>query len=274
MPSKKNAKVKDAQIVETKPKAVKPEPMGHVVEVAAYETQRQSVEGMITAAIKKGADVETMKEVLAMRRELKAEFAKEQFDSAMSYFQAECPPIKRNKDGSKTNAGQVVFRYAPIEVMVTTVQPFLKKNGLRFHFETVKNEQGKVTDVRCIATHSLGHSEYSDFPVSEEAGTSIMSSSQKSASGISYSKRQAFKNMFGIVEEDEDNEERLKKDEGTALAQKSAPTLEQIRELIAKAGYKEGKIAEKFNVGTIDDLDNRQLCILGKSLIKKLNGKE
>jgi len=46
------------------------------------------VETLIAQAIDKNVPVQTMERLLVMRRELKAEFAKEAFDKAMSEFQA------------------------------------------------------------------------------------------------------------------------------------------------------------------------------------------
>jgi len=58
---------------------------------------RHDAEALIAKAIDKNVHVETTERLLMMRRELKAEWAKEAFDKAMSAFQAECPIIKKNK---------------------------------------------------------------------------------------------------------------------------------------------------------------------------------
>lgn len=237
-------------------------------EISVYQQQQASVENMIMQAIKEGTPVETLERVLAMRKELKAEYAKEQYDIAMSGFQSECPIIKRVKEGSKTKSGQLAFKYAPLEVIIKAVQPMMQKYNLSYNFKPMKNEAGKITDVRCYATHINGYSDFSEMPVTEGGGTSLMSGSQISAASITFSKRYAFCNIFGIVTEEEDNENELPKD---APAEPSVrERLPIIKRMIADAGFKEGAIAQKFNSPSIDDMDERNLKILEKSLQEKL----
>jgi hypothetical protein len=78
---------------------------------APYEN---SAEALIAQAIEKGTSVDTMERLLAMRRELKSEWSKEQYDKAMAAFQAACPTIKKTRE-VKTDGGKVAYRYAPIE---------------------------------------------------------------------------------------------------------------------------------------------------------------
>ena len=59
---------------------------------------RHDAEALIAKAIDKNVPVETMERLLAMRRELKAEWAKEEFDKAMSAFQSDCPIIKKRRE--------------------------------------------------------------------------------------------------------------------------------------------------------------------------------
>ena len=259
----------------TKEKAVKDTPKKSPTEVAvvptqqvsAYQQQQASVEKMITQAITTGVPVETMERVLAMRKELKAEYAKEQYDLAMSGFQSECPIIKRVKEGSKTKGGQVAFKYAPLEVIIKEVQPIMRKYNLSYNFKPMKNEAGKLTDVRCYAMHIAGYSDYSEMPVTEGGGTSLMSGSQISAASITFAKRYAFCNIFGIVTEEEDDEKQLPKETAPQFPPQSIGTL---RQMIKDAKLDESVIAGKFNVATIEELDERNLKVLEKSLLQKL----
>lgn len=235
-------------------------------QVSAYQQQLRSVENMIMQAIKEGTPVETLERVLAMRDKLKAEYAKEQYDIAMSGFQSECPIIKRVKDGSRTKSGQLAFKYAPLEVIIKEVQPMMRKYKLSYNFKPMKNDAGKITDVRAYATHINGYSDFSEMPVTEGGGTSLMSGSQVSAASITFAKRYAFCNIFGIVTEEEDDEKQIPKDTVTPKAQSIAT----IRKMIKDAKLKEGVVAGKFNVGTIDDLNQRELLILEKSLLERL----
>lgn len=56
-----------------------------------------NAEGPIAKAIEKKGPVDTMERIPAMRRDLKAEFAKEAFDQAMAKFPMECLVIEKRK---------------------------------------------------------------------------------------------------------------------------------------------------------------------------------
>ena len=50
-------------------------------------------ETLISQGIAAGVNVDSLERLLAMRREVKAEWAQERFDVAMSTFQSACPQI-------------------------------------------------------------------------------------------------------------------------------------------------------------------------------------
>lgn len=158
-----------------------------------------SPENLIAQAIDKALPVETMEKLLLMRKELKAEFAKEAFDAAMSRFQAECPVIEKTKKGP-SNA----YKYAPIEEIVRQVKKPLEENGFSYSIQTqMTNDKVKVT---CIAKHKLGHSEPSDVELPLANKTGLMNAPQQTAATMTYAKRYAFCNAFGIMTGDEDTD--------------------------------------------------------------------
>jgi hypothetical protein len=83
-----------------------------------------SIEALIAKAIDKNVPVETMERLLAMRRELRAEWAKEEFDKAMAAFQAECPIIDKS---SKVSFGTTRYSYAALDEIVKEVKGFCQK---------------------------------------------------------------------------------------------------------------------------------------------------
>lgn len=183
-------------------------------EISAYERQRNSVEAMITQAITAGMPVETMKEILAMRKELKAEWAKEQFDKAMADFQAECPVIEKTKMARDNEKGKDLYAYAPLDVILNTkaddgtrVKELLARHGLSYSFRT-ENTPDRIK-VTCIAKHVAGHFEESIMETTLGNKTPIMSAPQQTAATVTFNKRYAFQNAFGIITGDEDNEQRM-----------------------------------------------------------------
>src|SRR6478609_2716536 len=120
------------------------------------EEVKFDAESLIAKAIESNVPVETMERLLAMRKELKAEWAKEQFDKAMAKFQAECPTIVKTKD-VKTKAGIVAYKYAPIESIVEQVKKPLQDNGFSYSTSMELLQTGVKMSVKI--THKDGHSE-------------------------------------------------------------------------------------------------------------------
>lgn len=266
MTEKKNApEIKEAEIVTVEKETA-------VVEITTYEKQRNSVEGMIAQAIEKGLPVETMERILAMRKELKADWAKEQFDRAMAAFQAECPVIEKKKE-VKNDSGKVLYSYAPLESILTTtkkdtgekVSELISKHGLSYSFKTTNT--ATEVDAKCIVKHIDGYSEESNMLTALSNKTNIMSAPQQIAATLTFNKRYAFLNAFGITTGGEDDESQLPKD---TVQQVSAPALGTIRQMIKDAKKTEGEMAQKFNVATLEEISAHDLKVLEKSLLAKL----
>lgn len=172
-------------------------------EIEERKAPELSIEGIISQAISAGTPVETMERLLAMRRELKAEKAKEEFDRAMTAFQGECPVIARRKEVA-TNTGAKAYSYAPLEDIVSQTRELLQRHGFSYAVETYTSPE-TVRSV-CVAKHSGGHSEQSSFEVPLGGKTAMMSNTQVVASALTFAKRYAFCNAFGILTGDADTQ--------------------------------------------------------------------
>lgn len=181
--------------------------------------QNFPVEALLQSAIDKNVPIETMERLLAMRRELKAEAAKEAFDRAMAAFQSECPVIEKLKP-VKDNHERVLYSYAPLDSIVAQVKEKLGKHGLSYAIQT----EMTATHVKviCIAKHEFGHSESSTVEMPLSTRTGIMSAPQQVAATITFGKRYAFCNAFGIMTGDEDTDG--KEDKPTQTFKKKPPT--------------------------------------------------
>lgn len=169
---------------------------GHLVPVGL------DAETLIAKALEHNVPIETMERLLAMRTQLKAERAKEAFFSALSNFQSECPIIQKGRQ-VKSKDGSVRYSYANLEDIITTSGPHLKNNGLSYTIKAEFKEEGIIAS--CVAHHVMGHSEESSFaiPIEKEA---FMNDAQKSGSALTYAKRYAFCNAFGIMTGDQDDD--------------------------------------------------------------------
>lgn len=160
-----------------------------------------SPEALIQLAIREKADVNTMERLLAMRKELKAEYAREQYNKEMAKLQAECPTIVKSKV-VKNKDGSVRYKFAPIDVIINQVKDLIEKHG--FSYSVTTRTDGTIAAVFRV-THKLGHYEESIFavPVDKDA---YMNEAQKVASAFTFAKRYAFCNAFGIMTGDEDDD--------------------------------------------------------------------
>ena len=183
-----------------------------------------SPENLISQAIDKALPVETMEKLLMMRRELKAEYAKEEFDSAMSRFQADCPIIEKNKSGPNG-----VYKYAPLEEIVRQVKKELEKNG--FSYSILTNMTTGKVKVTCVVKHKLGHSESSDVELPLAKQTGMMNAPQQTAATMTYAKRYAFCNAFGIMTGDEDTDAVI--DASPSLNTQSLPPSVPVQKTLA-----------------------------------------
>lgn len=166
--------------------------------------QRQdfNLETIFLKAIEKDASVDTIERLMAMQKQMKADWAQEEYFRALSDFQSKCPVIKKSRE-VKGNDGKVRYQYASLDDIVKQVSPILKDCGLSF---TIKAEYKEGFIVAyCEVHHNAGHSSVSSFmvPIEKEA---YMNEAQKTASAQTYAKRYAFCNAFGILTSDFDDD--------------------------------------------------------------------
>jgi hypothetical protein len=176
---------------------------GIVVKEDLIATSGNQAEVLIARAIDKDVSVETMEKLLAMRRELKHEWAKEQFDKAVAKFQKECPVIEKTKAVFEKDRRTVRYKYAPIDVIISQAKECIADNGLSYALNVEQDD--KMLTVICNVKHESGHAEESRFsvPIGNEG---FMSDVQKYGARCTFAKRYAFCNAFGILTGDEDND--------------------------------------------------------------------
>lgn len=156
-----------------------------------------NIGALLEKAVDVKSGVEALKELVALQDQLRRQQAKAEFDAAMAAFQAECPPITKEKTVSVNN--QVMYRYAPIEAIEIQIRPVRERHGFSHRFDTdVESKDGWVI-AKCVVTHRAGHSEASvcKFPLAER--TRAMSPTQQYAATLTFANRRALMNAYGIV---------------------------------------------------------------------------
>ena len=182
-------------------------------------------EALIARAIDRGVSIETMEKLLAMRRELKEEAAKEAYFGALASFQAACPEIGRDKQVNDKH-GTPRYRYAPIERIVAAVKAALAHNGFSYVLASEQDEVS-VTGL-CVSHHIDGHTETTSFkvPIDKDA---YMNEPQKFASARTFAQRYAFKGAYGIQTGDDDDDANQIELEGRADNEQSEPVRPPVR---------------------------------------------
>lgn len=187
---------------------------GELVEspgVAIMQSSDVSIDNLMARAIDGGANIDVLERLMVLRDKLKAEAAKAAFDAAMAAFQAECPVIRKTKDvhtkdkpdGSQ---GSKAYSFAPLESIVSQVKPLLQKYGFSYNFRSITDKEKQQITAICIVHHTDGHEQESPVQVPYGNKTPVMSDSQVAMAAMTFAKRYAFCNAFGIMTGDEDNE--------------------------------------------------------------------
>lgn len=157
---------------------------------------------LLAMATKMGADVEKMSKLLDLQERWEANQAKKAFNEAMAGFQGECPVIKKGTAGGQTKAGKIAYRYATLGAIVDQTRHLLEKHGLSYAIKT-EFPDGQVKAI-CIVKHAAGHTEQSEVVMPLATRTEIMSAPQQVAATITFAKRYAFVNAFGIMTDADD----------------------------------------------------------------------
>jgi hypothetical protein len=175
--------------------------MGEIMKTENNEIQQNdfgnmNIEKLISQAIEKGS-METVEKLLAVRRELKSEWAREEYFKDLSMLQRLLPEIKNTKDGSKTDKGDVIFLYAPIEDIIGQTKDIISDYGFSYIFDSKSIEGGVSVSIQ--VNHKCGHSEVRSIDLPFPTKTRIMTDTQLVGSTIKYGNRYLFKNVFGIT---------------------------------------------------------------------------
>lgn len=163
------------------------------------------LEAIFKQAVDTKAGVEVLERLLVIRREMRDERAKEQFNEAMRQFQAECPPIKKTV-GVRDNADKLAYHYAPIEKVAAHIKPYCEKYGFSYDFDTDTSSVVGFVIAICNVKHVGGHRESRSVKLPLSAGTRMMSATQVFAGTLTFANRRALQNSFGLTLEGEDND--------------------------------------------------------------------
>ena len=141
-------------------------------------------------------DPAKLRELLAVRREWRADEAAAAFNAAVVRFQQRCPIIAKGDRAEKNN-------YAALDRIWRAVRPLMEECGLAISWESVR----PLNDV-CILDghlrHSQGHTEPLHYelpmpkPITSREGKMVQNVAQAMGSATTYAKRYATCAALGI----------------------------------------------------------------------------
>jgi len=161
-------------------------------------------DSLLTLAIEKGVDTNTLEKLIALRNAEISRQAEAEFALHFAAMQAEFIPVGKSSQANDAN-GRKLYSYCPLENILAMAAPIMAKHGFAYRWteEALANKEKRIN---CIVS-GWGHSETSfvDIPFMEPTtrATNIV---QMRGSATTYGKRYSFLNATGIIVGGEDND--------------------------------------------------------------------
>lgn len=206
--------------------------------------------------IQNGADLGSVKEMLAMSRELAAEQARRAFDAAVAAAKADIPIVAKNAKGHNDK------RYADFSAYAAALREVLATHGLSYRFKT--DQTDKIT-VTCVLSHKDGHSESNSLSGPADASGS-KNAIQAIGSTLTYLQRYTLIQALGLAAGDDDD--------GYAAGSKDTGpiTPDQVKAILALAddvGADLERLCSYFKIAAVPDLPARDFDRAIAALEKK-----
>ena len=168
---------------------------------------QSEMNSLLQMAVDKDIDVEKLEKLIDLKDREDSRMCKKDFDFHFSEMQSEFNPVKKDKDGSKTDKGVVAFRYAPLENYQETNGGIISKHHFSYKWteETLDNGMLRVR----IHISGYGHTDdstYNDVPPIDTNRLTTAVQAQGARKG--YGRRITFADGFGmtVIGQDTDGE--------------------------------------------------------------------
>lgn len=189
--------------------------------------------------ISSGADFASVKEMMALSKELAADQARRAFDEAVASAKAEIPTIAKNAKGHNNKA------YANFAAYAEALKDVLARHGLSYRFRTEQTDRITVT---CVLSHKGGH--FEENSLSGPADTSGSKNAiQAIGSTLTYLQRYTLIQALGLAASDDDDG-RSSELEGPITAEQAM----QLREKIDEVGADVQRFCNRWEIQALPDL--------------------
>lgn len=165
--------------------------------------QIQTPASLLSQAIEKGLDVESLGKLMDLQERWQAGQARKLFFEAFTEFQSSCPDLRKTKE---VNFGQTKYNFAPLADICRQIGKTLKSSGLSYRWEIQDNPtEMKVT---CLVSHLDGHTEKTTMTSPPDSSGS-KNAIQARGSAIEYLKRYTLIGALGLSTADSDIDGRM-----------------------------------------------------------------
>jgi len=164
----------------------------------------QQVDTMLSRAIEKGLDADSLAKLVELQERVMAKQAEQEFAVSMRAAQGEIKPISRDRMNSQTSS-----KYATLEALNRIVVPVYTRYGFSLSFGTEDSSLEGYIRVVCDVLHIGGHSRryHFDLPLDDVgiAGKTNKTRVHASGSTLSYGRRYLTMLIFNVAITDDDD---------------------------------------------------------------------
>lgn len=192
--------------------------------------------------IRSGADFQSVREMVALSKEIAAEKARNAFNEAVAAAKAEIPVIAKNAKGHNDKA------YANFAAYAAAVDPVIAKHGLRYRFRTEQTDRITVT---CVLSHKGGHFEENSLSGPADSSGS-KNAIQAIGSTLTYLQRYTLVQALGLAAADDDDGKAAGHHQNDGPITEAQATV--IRKLCEDTGTAADRFCRYFKIEAIPDL--------------------
>lgn len=213
---------------------------------------------LLSLGVKSGATIDTLRELMSLEREWRADQAEIAFNQAFACFSAAVPVIEKtrlvvytNKDNSLTQ-----YKHASLADIARGVNSILAESGFSYSWE-IEQESGLIK-VTCILIHRDGHARKCSL-MSTPDSSGGKNPVQAVASTVSYLKRYTLEAVTGLSTDEFDDDGQAAGNLVTGEPDSSVETVTaeeaaSIREMIAATAYGEDGILQAINERSVESI--------------------
>ena len=198
--------------------------------------------------------VETLRELLAVRREYEADEARKAFHDAFARFKSE--PLQIYKTANRSQGPLTGQKYAELADFTRVVAPAMAKHGLSASWRMTIDKPDWI-EITCTVTHSGGHRESVAMggPIDTGSGRSPI---QARASSVTYLERYTLKMITGLAEQGDDSDAAGSQVQAAALDEEQIANIEALITEIGIDRYKFLEFCKADSVASIPQYKYRK----------------